>query len=226
MRLSVTLLASFFIQFSALGVSFFTDLSQWQGAVTGNVTLDTLNDEANNVFPNPLYIERPQYNYRVAGWVTLDGPSGGIDTIWDVNGTSHYQNNVRSGFPPDVVTFYFDQAISAFGYSVRSAGLESFGSRIDIFTNDGQTGFFNLPLGTGAEFRGMVFPTPVTAVELRAVGSPYATHGADDIRFAPAIVVVPEPESYAVVIGLGLGGICLYRRARRVPRTGISAMVR
>lgn len=209
-RYTVVVLVFSLVRTSLFAVSFFTDFSQWQTAVPGAVTLDTLNDEGRNVFPNPLFIERPQYNYRVAGWVTLDGPDGGIDPIWDVNGTTVYQNNVRAGFPPDVVTYYFGQGISAFGYTVKSAGLESFGSRIDIFTNDGQTGFFNLPTGTTAEFRGMVFPTPITALELRSLGSPFATHGADNIRFAP--VAVPEPETYALVVGLGLGGLCYLRR--------------
>ncbi len=199
-------------------VSFFTDISAWQAAASSSPTTDTLNDATNDTFPNPLFIERQAFGYRVLGAVILDTPSGGIDTIWDVNGTSYFQNNVRAGFPPDVVTFQFDQAISAFAFDVRSAGLNSFSSRIDIVTNDGQTGFFNLPAVPGSEFRGITFPTAITALELRAVGSPFATHGADNIRFVP----VPEPQTYATVFGILLlvAALAKRNRAQTVPTQG------
>ena len=198
----------------AQAVSFFTNVTDWQARIPGNVMQDTLNDVGASVFPNPLYIERPQYDYKVGGAVTLDGFDFGLDPIWDVNGSSHYQNNVRAGFPADVVTYYFDRPVVGFAYTVRSAGLESFGSRIDIVTNDGQTGFFRLPVNTGAEFRGMVFPTPITALELRSNSQPYATHGADNIFIAPA--VVPEPEAYGVAVVCGLIGLVVWRRKKTI----------
>ena len=207
-------MAGFGIQFDALAVSFFTNLSQWQAAVPGMVTTDSLNDAVKDGFPNPLYVERTQFNYRVAGSVTLDSPALGIDPIWDVNGSSVYQNNVRSSWPEGRVTYYFDQPIVGFGYTVKSAGLESFGSRLDIFTNDGQTGFFNLPTGTGTEFRGIVFSTPITALELRSQSNPYATHGADNIMFAP-LAVVPEPETYGMVVGGLLLVVGILRRRQQ-----------
>ena len=214
-RILCGLVAGLGVQLDVLAVSFFTNLSQWQAAVPGMVTTDSLNDAANDVFPNPLFLERTQFNYRVAGSVTLDSPSFGIDPIWDVNGSSVYQNNVRSSWPEGRVTYYFDQPIAGFGYTVKSAGLESFGSRVDIVTNDGQAGFFNLPTGKSAEFRGMVFPVPITALELRSQSNPYATHGADDIMFVP-LTVVPEPETYGVVAGGLLLLVGILRRRQRV----------
>ena len=143
--------------------------------------------------------------------VTISG--GGIAAFPNGNntnkadGTGYLRFQVNENRP---VTFTFNTPVIAFGFDInpRSQGID------DLFSVDtsagGASGSFSMPSSDITEFRGFVSDSVFTTFTLSDAGSATDFYGIDNLV---AYSAVPEPSTYAAILGLVcLGGVIVCRR--------------
>lgn len=140
-------------------------------------------------------------------------PAGTAGTNGNVNGTGWVQFRLDV---PATGTLTSTTAFRLLGFDYRAYQGDE-GELIRYLTNTGDTGTFSLPTTATAGFIGFGFNAAVTSVTFSAVtgGSDASSYfGIDNLRgYAGANAVVPEPASWAMMIGgVGLVGGAMRRR--------------
>ena len=127
-----------------------------------------------------------------------------------VDGTGYLRFRVDS---PSPLTFTFNTAVIAFGFETnpRAQGVN------DTFTVDagGTVSSYSMASTYTTEFRGFVSDSPFTTFTLSDSGSTDDFYGIDNL-VAYTAAAVPEPSTYAAILGLFcLGGAIARRRFKR-----------
>lgn len=194
-------------------IMIFTDRAAFLAALQ-TPGIDTFNDLTVSQTGTPLYRMAGPYSYQAsAGPVSDFYPAGNGSDTW-------LANTVAS----DTITF------SNFSAGLRAFGGNFFGSDVNgaflpgqtmvVSANDGRgTVTVDLFNTTTTSFVGFIADDPLASVTL----SPYAVPGsvywvtANDVTMG-LVNPVPEPESYAMLLGgLGVVGFAARRRRRTGP---------
>ena len=127
-----------------------------------------------------------------------------------VDGTGYLRFRVDS---PSPLTFTFNTAVIGFGFETnpRAQGVN------DTFTVDagGTVSSYSMASTDTTEFRGFVSDSPFTTFTLSDSGSTDDFYGIDNL-VAYTAAAVPEPSTYAAILGLFcLGGAIARRRFKR-----------
>jgi hypothetical protein len=132
------------------------------------------------------------------------------NTTNTVDGTGYLRFRVDK---PSPLTFTFNTAVIAFGFETnpRAQGVN------DTFTVDagGTVSSYSMASTDTTEFRGFVSDSPFTTFTLSDSGSTDDFYGIDNL-VAYTAAAVPEPSTYAAILGLFcLGGAIARRRFKR-----------
>jgi hypothetical protein len=137
-------------------------------------------------------------------------------TTFNVDGTTIANVFTETGIS---AFFTFDNGIRAFGFDL--AGFNNLSQSAVII--NGQTYGFN-QLFPRDGFFGVVSDTPFTTVELRTTGFRGTDgFGVDNVTFSATAAAVPEPATWAMMIGgFGIVGGAMRSARRRKPKVAVS----
>jgi hypothetical protein len=181
---------------SAAAITTYTDRGAWRLAAGGG-TGDIVEDFTG------VYNHLP---YDAGEFVVSEtGDNGAIIVT-----AGWLDTGLDDSYGSDTITFTFDRAIKALGFSVTPDGRD-LSATISFSTNNLDTGSYYLPSSTSEEFRGFVFsaPTYTFTIDHTAGGGfgVYAHHTIDNVE----AFSTPEPSSIAL-LGLSVVGLALSRR--------------
>ena len=175
-----------------------------------------------NDFAAPFAIASSADNAGVGSYVTA---AAAPETV--VDGTRFLAIRLDPQAGPGAFALSSTQSFYAFGFDInpyRDSGFSDLGEGVTFTASNGQTGTFTLPTTDTTEFRGFVFNSPITSVSFRSNGTDggnATVFGTDNWTiYSAAVAAVPEPASWALLIGgFGAVGAARRRRGRGVART-------
>jgi len=139
----------------------------------------------------------------------------------NVDGTAWVQMRLNTFNGP--VTLGSASAFQLLGFDVRpyvdQVGNTDAAESVTYLTDTGESGTFTLPAGNDIGFVGFAFDTPVQSVTF-GIGTNHANgftwFGVDNLQLWDAAAAVPEPSTWALLLGgLGVVGAASARRRRQ-----------
>lgn len=189
-------------------LSFYTDRSAWEAAVTGEITEDFDSVAPYELVPginNAGLIDIEMRNLSdIDQWNSINDGS----SFLNINGTPFYQGGCRLTDPDTIINLHLPSPpVWAFGADFTSTHSSATGNGLTMEVNGLEYDFRDLiPSGEGTGFLGFISTDAFSTVTLFDTSN-NETFGLDNVSFA-----VPEPSAMML---LGIGATCLLGKTKK-----------
>lgn len=211
LTITVLIAVMFFAIPAKADLSFYTDRSDWEIAISGDISTETF-DSVTPYFlvggvnsAGLINIELVNLS-EVNQWNSINNGSD-VEDFLTIDGTAFYQGGRRLTDPDTVIHLHRPFPVRAFGGDFTSTHSSTDGNGLALLVNGTQYGFQQLlDFEEGSGFLGFIATADVSTVTLFAPEN-NETFGLDNVSFA----VIPEPVSLSLLV---FGSFYLQKRRK------------